>query len=119
MFSKDNLYSFAKMLLITVVAPVLLVFAGVLLLSMLEPTPEFGGYAEDWARKIRCAISVLSVAIGLLGAKLHSRINATQMGGPHHKIQALLILLVIPAMTTVLGSFLIYENRLGGGIDGL
>ncbi|MBX9722617.1 MAG: hypothetical protein K2X81_14560 [Candidatus Obscuribacterales bacterium] len=116
MFSKDKLHGFAKMLLFAVVAPVLLVLAGVLLLSMLEPTPEFGGYAEDWARKIRGAILVLSVGIGFLGARVHLRKNSNQMSS-HHKIQALLILLVIPAMTTVLGSFLIYENRLGGGFD--
>ncbi len=111
-----------------VAAPALLIWLGTLVMSVVEPKPEFGGYVHEWSRDIRCIIFVLSAGIAFKCSVMHlqehqRRFKSTGLSSNpsfsarmFHRcrfVKALLILLIIPQMTAIASSFFIYEQTLG------
>jgi hypothetical protein len=120
---------FLKLLLMAVAAPACLIWLGTLVMSVLEPKPEFGGYVHQWSRDIRFIIFILSVGIGFKCSAIHLQEHdrrfksiellsnpslSTRLFHRSRFVKALLILLIIPTITASASSWFIYEQTLGG-----
>ncbi len=122
-----------KMILTAVIAPLFLVCAGIVALSIIQPTALPGESGGSLAQHVRYVVTAMSVFIALKCSDLHlhskwqsrrSLSNEISSGSIftdaissgslnpincYHFSQALLILILIPVITNLLAGVLIYD----------
>jgi type IV secretory pathway VirB2 component (pilin) len=118
---------YLEMLLFAIILPMVLILLGVLAMSVLEPVPEFGGYAQEWSRKVRGVISVVLVVIAFKCARIHNHAQgssrfwlgkvATGDSGVQRLAQSIVLAFLVYSAANIVSALLIYENHYGGGID--
>lgn len=112
------------MLLFAVGLPATFILLGMFAMSLLEPVPEFGGYEREWSRTVRSVISLLLMVVAFRCADIYKRAISNSMnstGTSTNSLRRFGQSAVIAFLVFYLGSFvsclLIFENRIGGGID--
>lgn len=123
---------FMKTMLMAIASIAVLVWVGTLVLNWLEPIPEYGGPAHDWAADIRAVIRTLSLVIAwllltrhqkpllIIGCKLHARETLESLSLPRVEVpwtDRLFMLVLVYMLAHYTSACCIWNRGIFGGVD--